>query len=258
LWASGASQRPARHANTDDVRVPEERSLLVRPDGQFIAAGFDDWEPSAAGEGEDVADDFSSQVDHPLPHFLQPRMVENNQNAAARNRAAPHRPHHPTRTLPDPPSPRPPRDSVPAPAPRAASTAMPSTPDPRSSDVDDATYLRGRALMVPVLGVTASSLHDSFLARRGSARVHHAVDILAARGTPVLAADDGRVLRMRSNALGGITVYALDAGERFVYYYAHLERYAATLSEGKIVSKGEVIGYVGMTGLANRSFDLGW
>ncbi len=130
---------------------------------------------------------------------------------------------------------------------------MPSTPSPRTSAVDDATYLRGRALMVPVLGVTASSLHDSFLDRRGSSRTHHAVDILAARGTPVLAADDGRVLRMRTNALGGITVYALDAGERFVYYYAHLERYAATLSEGKIVSKGEVIGYVGTTGDAPRN-----
>jgi peptidoglycan LD-endopeptidase LytH len=130
---------------------------------------------------------------------------------------------------------------------------MPSAASPRASDVDDATYLRGRALMVPVLGITPISLHDSFSDRRGSSRVHHAVDILAPRGTPVLAADDGRVLRMRSNSLGGITVYALDAGERFVYYYAHLERYAATLSEGKIVSKGEVIGYVGTTGDAPRN-----
>jgi murein DD-endopeptidase MepM/ murein hydrolase activator NlpD len=120
-------------------------------------------------------------------------------------------------------------------------------------DVDDATYLRGRALMVPVLGVTAASLHDSFKDRRGSFRVHHALDILAPRGTPVLAADDGRVLRMRQNALGGITIYAVDAGERFVYYYAHLDHYAATLREGKIVSKGEVIGYVGTTGNAPRN-----
>ena len=45
----------------------------------------------------------------------------------------------------------------------------------------------------------------------------------------MLAADDGRVLRMRQNALGGLTIYALDAGERFVYYYAHLDHYAKTL-----------------------------
>jgi murein DD-endopeptidase MepM/ murein hydrolase activator NlpD len=76
------------------------------------------------------------------------------------------------------------------------------------------------------------------------------VDILAPRGTPVLAADDGRVARLGSNALGGITVYAVDSGGRFVYYYAHLDRYRAGLAEGTPLAKGEVIGYVGTTGNA--------
>jgi murein DD-endopeptidase MepM/ murein hydrolase activator NlpD len=117
----------------------------------------------------------------------------------------------------------------------------------------DSTYLRGRALMVPVLGVTPARVRDSFLEARSGSRIHHAVDILAPRGTPVLAADDGRVLRMRRNTLGGNTIYALDAGERFVYYYAHLDRYAPQLYEGKIVAKGEVIGYVGTTGNAPKN-----
>jgi murein DD-endopeptidase MepM/ murein hydrolase activator NlpD len=103
-------------------------------------------------------------------------------------------------------------------------------------------------LMVPVAGVRPEQVHDSFTEGRSGGRVHHAVDILAPRGTPVLAADDGRVLRMRRNTLGGITIYAVDPDDRYVYYYAHLERYAPALAEGAVVAKGQVIGYVGTTG----------
>jgi len=87
---------------------------------------------------------------------------------------------------------------------------------------------------------------------RDGGRVHRAVDILAARGTPVLAADSGRVYRMRSNALGGVTIYAVDPGQRFVYYYAHLDHYRPGLAEGDAVAKGDVLGYVGTTGNAPR------
>ncbi|MFL5575085.1 MAG: M23 family metallopeptidase [Gemmatimonadaceae bacterium] len=115
----------------------------------------------------------------------------------------------------------------------------------------DLGYLRERALMVPVKGVSASRIPDSFDDPRGGRR-HNAVDILAPRGTPVLAADDGRVYRLRRNAAGGITVYAVDPEERFVYYYAHLDRYRDGLKEGMRLAKGEVIGYVGTTGNAPR------
>ena len=114
----------------------------------------------------------------------------------------------------------------------------------------DLGYLRGRELMVPVAGVRPERVPDSFYDARGSSRLHHAVDILAPRGTPVLAADDGRVLRLRSNAAGGITVYAVDPTERFVYYYAHLDHYRDGLAEGAPLAKGDVIGYVGTTGNA--------
>jgi murein DD-endopeptidase MepM/ murein hydrolase activator NlpD len=114
----------------------------------------------------------------------------------------------------------------------------------------DLGYLRGRDLMVPVAGVRPDRIPDSFYDARGSSRRHNAVDILAPRGTPVLAADDGRILKLRTNAAGGITVYAVDPSERFVYYYAHLDHYRDGLTEGATLAKGEVIGYVGTTGNA--------
>ncbi len=109
-----------------------------------------------------------------------------------------------------------------------------------------------RELMVPVAGIAITRIPDTFHEARDGGRMHQAVDILAPRGTPVLAADDGRILRMRSNSLGGITIYAVDPDERFVYYYAHLDHYRAGLAEGTKVAKGDVIGYVGTTGNAPK------
>lgn len=105
-------------------------------------------------------------------------------------------------------------------------------------------------LMVPVQGVHPSLVKDSFTAGRGGGRTHDAVDIMAPRGTPVLAADDGRILKLRQNEAGGITIYQLDEGSRFVYYYAHLERYRRGLAEGEKVRQGDLLGYVGTSGNA--------
>jgi murein DD-endopeptidase MepM/ murein hydrolase activator NlpD len=118
---------------------------------------------------------------------------------------------------------------------------------------DDLARLRARGLAVPVLGVYPDQLRDSFDEPRSGARVHHAIDIFAPRGTPVLSADDGRVARVSRNALGGLTVYVVDDSERFVYYYAHLDRYRAGLAKGMRLAKGDVIGYVGTTGNAPAS-----
>jgi murein DD-endopeptidase MepM/ murein hydrolase activator NlpD len=132
--------------------------------------------------------------------------------------------------------------------PPAASTE----PAPAPSAPSDGRYpFAGEAprLMVPVEGVVPSRIADSFRAPREKG-IHGAVDILAPRGTPVLAADSGTIMRMRSNPLGGITIYALDHTERFVFYYAHLDRYRSDLAEGMRVAMGEVLGYVGTTGNA--------
>jgi len=137
--------------------------------------------------------------------------------------------------------------STPPPPPTPATPLAPTSPAAARA-LDERTYLRLRMLMVPVAGVRPAQLHDSYTEARSGGRVHRAVDILAPRGTAVLAADEGRVLRMRRNALGGITIYAVDPADRYVYYYAHLERYASSLAEGDVVAKGQIIGYVGTTG----------
>jgi murein DD-endopeptidase MepM/ murein hydrolase activator NlpD len=108
--------------------------------------------------------------------------------------------------------------------------------------------------MVPVVGVSPGDVGDSFNAPRGDGRTHRATDIPAARGTPVVAAADGRVIMLRENALGGITVYLVDHAQRFVYYYAHLARYAQRLAEGMEVSQGQLLGSVGTSGSAPANF----
>jgi murein DD-endopeptidase MepM/ murein hydrolase activator NlpD len=110
-------------------------------------------------------------------------------------------------------------------------------------------------MMVPVAGTKPDRLSNTFAARRGSdgAREHLAIDILAPKGTPVLAAVDGEILRVTSNALGGKTIYATDRARRFVYYYAHLDRYASRAKVGARVKQGTVIGYVGTTGNAPKN-----
>jgi murein DD-endopeptidase MepM/ murein hydrolase activator NlpD len=110
--------------------------------------------------------------------------------------------------------------------------------------------LRSRRLTLPVQGVTADALRSSFHERRDGSREHEAIDILAARGTPVLAVESGRIAKLFISRAGGNTIYQFDPSEQFAYYYAHLERYADGLSEGDRVTRGQTIGYVGTSGNA--------
>lgn len=111
--------------------------------------------------------------------------------------------------------------------------------------------LAARALIIPVDGVDPSRVRDSYTAARGG-RTHDAVDIMAPRGTPVIAADAGTIFRLRQNEAGGITIYQLDPDERFIYYYAHLDRYEKGLVEGMSIKQGDVLGFVGTTGNAPK------
>jgi len=113
-------------------------------------------------------------------------------------------------------------------------------------------HLEGRGLIVPVAGVDPRELRDSFAAGRDrGARQHNAIDIMAPRGTPVLAADSGRIIRLSRTSLGGISLYAVDPSETLVYYYAHLDGYHERLAEGATVARGDTLGYVGSTGNAS-------
>ena len=108
-------------------------------------------------------------------------------------------------------------------------------------------------LAIPVAGVKASDLVDTFTqARAGGARVHDAIDIMAAEGTPVVAAAPGMVEKLfNSKGGGGITAYVRSPDGKWIYYYAHLQRYAPGLAEGQRVERGSPIGLVGHTGNAN-------
>jgi murein DD-endopeptidase MepM/ murein hydrolase activator NlpD len=107
-----------------------------------------------------------------------------------------------------------------------------------------------RPLLVPVAGVSAASLPDTFNEARGD-RAHEALDIQAPRGTPVVAAAAGRVLKLFTSKAGGLTVYTVDPSGRWVLYYAHLDRYADGLREGATVTRGQTLGTVGSTGNAS-------
>jgi murein DD-endopeptidase MepM/ murein hydrolase activator NlpD len=105
-------------------------------------------------------------------------------------------------------------------------------------------------LLVPVAGVRPEQLHDTYNEARSEGRTHNAIDIPAPRGTPVLAAADGRIVKLFNSVPGGITIYQLSTDNKMIYYYAHLERYADGLKEDQFARRGEVIGYVGDTGNA--------
>jgi len=105
-------------------------------------------------------------------------------------------------------------------------------------------------LIIPVAGVKPDQLRDTFTEARSEGRVHNAIDIMAPKGAQVLAALDGKIVRLFNSERGGITLYQINESQHLVLYYAHLDRYADGLTEGRLVKQGEVIAYVGDTGNA--------
>jgi peptidoglycan LD-endopeptidase LytH len=118
----------------------------------------------------------------------------------------------------------------------------PALPIPESAAPDH--------LIIPVAGVRPDQLHDTFAESRSEGRVHDAIDIPAPLGTPVLAAADGTIIKLFHSERGGTTVYQLSSDKKFIYYYAHLDRYADGLTEGHLAKQGETIAYVGDSGNA--------
>ena len=111
--------------------------------------------------------------------------------------------------------------------------------------------LRDRELELPVRGVDDDDLRDTFSDARGK-RAHEAIDIMAPRGTPVVAVEDGVIAKVfNSQGGGGLTLYQFDPTSTYCYYYAHLDGYANGIREGTRVRRGQVIGYVGSTGNAS-------
>jgi murein DD-endopeptidase MepM/ murein hydrolase activator NlpD len=148
----------------------------------------------------------------------------------------------------------------PAPAAPGAPQAAPRTRPPALTPTGHVTPdlpvvppppdLRRRDLLLPVQGVERETLRDTYQELRGGGRVHEALDIMAPRGTPVLAVEAGRIAKLFKSERGGLTIYQFDPTATYAYYYAHLDRYAPALAEGAQVRRGQVLGYVGATGNA--------
>jgi murein DD-endopeptidase MepM/ murein hydrolase activator NlpD len=142
-------------------------------------------------------------------------------------------------------------EPAPVVAPSSPAVGAPVSPAMASAAESDLNYLRSRKLLIPVAGVRPHQLPNTFdEARSGGARRHDAIDILAPRGTPVLSVDAGRVAKIDTSDRGGLSFYATDPSGRFMYYYAHLDRYRTGLREGTPLTRGDTVGYVGTTGNA--------
>jgi len=108
-------------------------------------------------------------------------------------------------------------------------------------------------ISLPIKGLKLSDIQDTFEQRRGGTRKHEATDIMAPRGTPVSAVNDGKIVKLFLSKPGGNTIYQFDPSEQYCYYYAHLDRYAPGIAEGTMVHRGEVIAFVGSSGNADPS-----
>lgn len=146
------------------------------------------------------------------------------------------------------------RVTLPQPGPVAREAALPvlvatSAVTPDGSEID---LLKARDLEMPVEGIKASDLHDTFSDSRALGRPHEAIDIMAPKGRPVHAVENGTVAKLFTSVAGGLTIYQFDPSGMFAYYYAHLDSYAPGITDGQAVQRGQVIGYVGSTGNASE------
>ena len=153
-----------------------------------------------------------------------------------------------------PPEPAPPAvDSLVGLAPDIATpaphAAVVNTATDTASIVATADELASLAagMIIPVEGVVTSQLRDSYVEPRGG-HAHQALDIMAPRGTPVVSATDGRVLRLFNSVAGGTMIYAADPSDKFILMYAHLDRYADGVVDKMPIKRGQLLGYVGSTG----------
>lgn len=145
-----------------------------------------------------------------------------------------------------------PADAAPSPSPTPGGdgTARPATAlDAAAAGAPNAIELR--ELVIPVLNVRAQDLTDTFTDERGNAqRLHEAIDIMAPRGTTVIAATPGRIEKLFRSKAGGNTIYVRSNDGQTIYYYAHLDEYAEGLREGQRIRRGQRLGSVGSSGNA--------
>ena len=150
------------------------------------------------------------------------------------------------------------KNAAPASTPASQATPLTALPTPPPGNTNEPARAAPAqeippsvsGLLLPVAGVRAEDLHDTYNEARSEGRVHNALDIMSPCGTSVLAATDGTIVKLFQSERGGTTIYQRSPDDRVIYYYAHLQRYADGLTEGHSARRGETIAYVGDTGNA--------
>jgi peptidoglycan LD-endopeptidase LytH len=126
---------------------------------------------------------------------------------------------------------------------------IPDEPQEITASVAPALARATPALLFPIPEGRRAGLETHFASHRGRA-LHHAVDIVAPRQTPIHAASTGTIVRLHRSRRGGIGIEQIDDSGQYCLYYAHLQRYAPDLRAGQRVSRDQILGFVGSTGYA--------
>ncbi len=136
-------------------------------------------------------------------------------------------------------------------APREPGRSIPGAPPELVRPAPEVTArLTNGGYVFPIFGTAAFG--DTFGAFRGdvAGKWHHGEDLVAPRGTPLLAVADGTLFSVGWNDIGGWRLWLRDtAGNEF--YYAHLSAYSPLAVAGKTVKAGDVLGFVGSSGDAD-------
>jgi murein DD-endopeptidase MepM/ murein hydrolase activator NlpD len=106
-------------------------------------------------------------------------------------------------------------------------------------------------LMNPVVGATRQSIISIYGDARDHGRKHEGIDIVAPKGTIVVAPLEGEITEVGYNVLGGKVIWMKDSKAKHAYYFAHLD--SQIVRKGMIVKPGDTLGTVGNTGNARRT-----
>lgn len=152
-----------------------------------------------------------------------------------------------------------PAEAAPSPSPSDGATGVsdlatdaPGAGGLDTNNVSAPTDAQARQLMIPVKNIRPGDLTDTFSdSRAGGQRLHEAIDIMAPKGTSVVAAAPGTVEKLFRSDAGGLTIYVRSNDRETIHYYAHLDEYAEGLKEGQKIRRGQRIGTVGSSGNAS-------
>lgn len=130
---------------------------------------------------------------------------------------------------------------------------------PNDSGIEEKTYIEkyGIKAFSPIAKNYSFNHYDDFGNSRsyGYKRVHLGNDLMGSIGTPIIAVESGTIEALGWNQYGGWRIGIRSFDKKRYYYYAHLRKdhpYVSNLTQGQIVTAGDVIGYLGMTGYSAK------